>query len=205
MTLSSPSHELLEARRAVDGVPGVSLLGDFIWSEIDHSWVLPCCLTIESRDEQLIPHTTNWYILIAPSYPWGLIKFHPAKVGSIVRTFPHQRHNAEGESRLLWRTGDLCLDTTSRVLFRYGAEDEPYDSPLRLRWHCERALDWLRAASHKALARSGEPFELPHYPHSNCDRIVVFSENDGSWDRSAKWSQFRSERGQRRRWVDRGR
>jgi len=26
-----------------------------------------------------------------------------------------------------------------------------------------------------------------------------------NWDRSAKWSQFRSERGQRRRWVDTGR
>ena len=26
-----------------------------------------------------------------------------------------------------------------------------------------------------------------------------------AWDRSAKWSQFRSERGQRRRWVDRER
>ncbi len=184
-----PPPELLEGRRAIEGLHGVSLLGDFVWSEIDHRWVLSCRLTIESADERLILHATDWYILIATSYPWGSIKFHPAKVGNIVRTFPHQRHNAEGDSRLLWRTGDLCLDTIAHGLVRHGAEDEPYDPPLRLRWHCERALDWLRAAAQGTLAKAGDPFELPHYPHSNSGRIVAFSENDGSF---ASWQAVAS-------------
>jgi hypothetical protein len=181
MMPSSPSHELLAARRAIDGLPGVLLLGDLAWSASSQRWVLPCRLTIESADEQLIPQVSDWYILIAPSYPWGAIKFHPAKAGSISRTFPHQHHNAAGDSRIPWRTGDLCLDTTAHAVVRDGSEEEPYDSPSRLRWHCERALDWLRAASRNALTATGQPFELPHYPRLNTDRVIAFSEDVGSF------------------------
>ncbi len=71
----------------------------------------------------------------------------------------------------------LCLDTPTKSLGRQEYTIEPYDSQLRLLWHCRRALDWLVDASRGELIKPGEPFELPQYPIDQASALsIAFSE-----------------------------
>lgn len=154
----------------------VTLLRDWAWAAEVGRWILHSRLSPDIAPEGPIPATTDWHVLVDPAYPWGSIRFHPSKVGGIVRTFPHQSFNGEGRKDVPWRDGRICLDTTVRMLGRHGYDIEPYGVHERLRWRFRRALDWLAAASRGELILRGEPFELPDFPVSASSITAVFCE-----------------------------
>lgn len=168
--------DLLRGRRALEGLAQVELLDDWAWYPAESCWGLRCRLTPDLPLNRWGPASTEWYALAGPGFPWGKIRFLPAKSDSLTRTFPHQSFNGPGDDQAPWRTGEICLDSQVRVLGRFGFDDEPYDVDWRLRWRFERALEWLRAAARGELASVGEPFELPVFPPSPGPRIV-FSED----------------------------
>lgn len=180
----SPSKELLAARRALESMEGITLLRDWTWNAVVNKWVLHGRLSPDISVEGQVPTTTEWYVLVDPAYPWGSITFYPSKKGSIVQTFPHQSFNSNGPKEVPWRNGDICLDTTVRVLGRRGYDTEPYGVHQRLQWRFQRALDWLTAASHGELNLSGEPFELPVFPVQGSSITAVFCEGT---DTFAAW------------------
>ena len=178
--MAQPPEPLLVARRALEGLTGVSLLTDWSWSMAVHRWVLHLQLNADVLMGGSIPCETEWYILTDPTYPWGDIDIHPAKIGGIELTFPHQSHNSQGDPMTPWRQGKLCLSTGVRSLGRYGYDTEPLAAPNRLRWHVQRALAWLSAASRGDLAAGGDPFELPDFAIASPNFMIAFSESQES-------------------------
>lgn len=162
----APPEDLLAGRRALEGLAGVTLLEDYRWHDLGddgQAWVLRCRLSPELEPGGPIPASTDWYVLVDPAYPWGPIKFYPAKDGGITLTFHHQNRNDPGDDSLPWRAGAPCLDSAVRSLGRSAYDPESYGVHERLRWRFERALAWLGAASRGELVQPGEPFELPQY------------------------------------------
>ena len=173
-----PSPALRLARRTLDHVLGVLETGDWEWRDALQRWSLSCCLSTVAPGHG-IPAQSDWYILASPDYPWGSVKIVPAAMGGIEDTYWHQSYNGAESENSPWRTGDLCLSTTVRVLGRSGLDAEPFRADTRLRWHVERAIQWLVAASQGTLVLPGEPFELPQYP-SGHKGIFAFSESPQS-------------------------
>lgn len=178
--VAQPPESLLMARRALEGMAGVSLLTDWSWNMVVHRWVLHLQLTAEVLMGGSISRETEWYILADPIYPWGDIDVHPAKIRGIELTFPHQGYNGWGDPKTSWRQGKVCLSTGVRSLGRYGYDTEPLDAPNRLRWHVQRALAWLSAASRGDLIEAGDPFELPDFAITSLDLMIAFSESQES-------------------------
>ncbi len=159
-------------RRALESVPGVRMLGDFAWHEDRALWALRCRITTDVESGGLIPRTTDWYIHIRDTYPFGQVIFYPAKVGGVSHTFNHQNHNGAGPNELPWRCGRLCVDTSLRTLGRRSYDVEPFDPESRLAWHVRRVQEWLGLASRGELVLPGDPFELPHIPFSSGPKVV---------------------------------
>ncbi len=162
-------------RRALESVTGVKMIGDFVWHEDRASWVLRCRITAHVEPGGLVPCTTDWYLHVRATYPYGQVVFYPAKAGGITLTFNHQNHNSPGPDGLPWRCGRLCVDTSLRTLGRHSYDIEPFDPESRLAWHVQRVQEWLNLASRGELVQPGDPFELPHIPSSS-DQKVVFAE-----------------------------
>ncbi len=178
-----PSTDLLAARRALEGLPSVTLLDDWEWNTKVGKWVLHCRISIDAEPGGLIPESSNWYVLADHNYPLGDIQFHPAKINGISQTFPHQNNNTDWDKRVPWRSGDICLSTGLHILKRHNQQDlEPHEAHSRLYWYCQRAGQWLEAASQNSLALPDEPFELPHFPLMS-DATVCFSEDAISFGR----------------------
>ncbi len=132
-------------------------------------------MSVDVSPEGLVPSTTDWYLHVADTYPYGHVVFYPAKIGGLTLTFNHQNHNGPGPDELPWRSGRLCVDTSLRTLGRRSYDAEPFDSERRLAWHVHRVQEWLVLASRNELVQSGDLFELPHIPFSGGLK-VVFSE-----------------------------
>lgn len=183
-----PSQEILAARRALEGMKGVTLIHDWTWHQSLRRWALCCRLTRKGENNGLVPAKTEWYFLIDATYPWGTIKCYPSKQAGLVQTFPHQLYNGSASRDTPWRDGDICLATSVRVLGRHGFDVEPYESHVRLRWYVQRALDWLTAAAEGNLVQPGDPFELPHFPKLSSEATTVaFCEGSDSF---AHWQQI---------------
>ncbi|WP_341531832.1 ThiF family adenylyltransferase (plasmid) [Nostoc sp. UHCC 0302] len=183
-----PSTELLAARRVLESISCVEILHDWTWNEQVATWTLHCRIYINSQPSIFIPQSTNWYVLVSSEYPWGNIGFYPAKEKGLTHTFLHQNFNSFGDSKVPWRDGKICLDTTVHALGRQGYHSEPYDYHWRLEWHFRRAIEWLVAASENKLIYPGDPFELPHFPLSN-SITVAFSESEESFSQWQKISE----------------
>lgn len=180
---SEPSPALLAGRRALDDVTGFTLLTDWTWNQHVGKWVLLCRLTINVPDTSLITPSTDWYVMVDASYPWGKIKLYPAKVGGIDKTFQHQSYNGIGQDSVPWRTGDICIDTRVQVLGRHAVNPEPFDAHQRLPWRICRAIAWLEAAGHDKLTFPGEPFELPWFPKCPDAPVkVAFWEDESTFE-----------------------
>lgn len=159
-----PPHKvLLDAKRALYTLSHVKALGDWGWEDSLEKWVLCCRLHIDSANPSLIPDDTAWYVLVDNIYPLGRIKFYPAKRESITKTFHHQMYNASRDDNISWRTGDICIQTTTHIFGLRGYDAEPYDHHQRLKWHFQRAIQWLEKASKGTLIKNGDYFELPDY------------------------------------------
>lgn len=182
---------LLVARRSLEGVPGVQIVGKWEWKGEVGRFVLPCSLSTATSQSADIPSCTQWFIHAETTYPWGSILFFPAKEGGITQTFPHQFYNKEGKSSVPWRTGQLCLTTGGHVLGREAYDSEPFGAENRLQWHVLRAISWLEDAANGTLVKTGEAYELPHFPLNESTGLlmVAFSENRASYQ---AWKQTES-------------
>ena len=169
----------------LESVQGFEFLETWRWNEKAQRWTVKCRLTARNDAGEPFSDPTDWYVLVSEAYPFGEIDFMPAKQNGLTDTYQHQSYNHEGDPDLPWRRGKLCLNTAVRVLGRHGYDIEPYEPDERLRWHCLRAIDWLKAAYTDSLVLPGEPFEVPHIPCANSDTIV-YREDRESFDR---WSR----------------
>jgi hypothetical protein len=111
---------------------------------------------------RFIGAVTRWFAIADESYPFGAISVYPASKNGIAATFPHQSRNTPNRGRKPWRGGKLCLDSP------FGGErlltvvrDPVGDAETRLRWHVDRAVEWVRRAANGNLLATGDPFELP--------------------------------------------
>jgi hypothetical protein len=186
----NPTQELLFARRMVEDLVTVEIIEDLNWDPLLDKWVLLCRLSSNYKSTDVVPESTNWYVHIEDEYPWGDIKFYPAKMSGLKGTFPHQNYNGDTDSIHPWTNGNICLDTSFKKFRQLGLDDEPYDAESRLLWHFERALIWLRLAASESLSNPGDPFELPHFNHEL--HTVVNSEDYESF---FKWKSTKQHLG----------
>lgn len=133
-------------------------------------WVLTITLQRDVGAE-FVSAATRWCVLLDDSYPFGRVSFYPAAEGGMTATFPHQSRNVPGRDRRGWREGRLCLDVPLGGERRVVVVRDPVgDTDQRLRWHAERALEWLRRAANDQLLAAGDPFEVPDRPHTTVHR-----------------------------------
>lgn len=176
------SEALIDAKRAVHSLTAVQFLSDWTWQAPLNKWVLCCKINIDSKNPDLVPNDSIWYVCVDETYPFGKIKFYPSKQNSITKTFPHQMYNSIGEKDSLWRKGDLCLQTQLHIFGIQGYDSEPYDQHQRLKWHFQRAIIWLEKASNGSLANDGEPFELPDYGTLSKLNTIAFCESQETFN-----------------------
>lgn len=154
-------------------MPGLALHGDFVWHQDLKIWILHCKITAGVRPGGPVPPTTDWFLHVEETYPYGNVIFYPAKIGGITQTFNHQNHNSVGSDELPWRSGRLCVDTSLRTLGRRAYDNvEPFDPDSRLVWHVRRVQEWLGLASRGDLVQPEDPFELPHIPSLPKLRVI---------------------------------
>ncbi len=185
---------LLRGVSALGASECVELKGAPEWYERDGRWALQLCLVADVAQNGLVPSETHWWVTMAHHYPLGVIKVYPDKRRGITQTFHHQMHNGKGSPDLPWRAGDICVVDPSSSLPRFGdSASEPWTAEGRLRWHVERALEWLRLASRGELVHEGDPFELPDFGTrtgvaSSPSTSVAYSESAADFE---AWSAVR--------------
>jgi hypothetical protein len=131
-------------------------------------WTVHLMLAAKSAGP-FVPATTHWRVKLDSAYPAGAIGFYPAPVGGLAVTFPHQERNEPDRDGRGYRSGKLCLDSPFRgERIRTVSRDPFGDAEARLRWHVERALEWLDAAAMGTLLAHGDPFEVPARPQAVC-------------------------------------
>ena len=182
---SEATEELLAGRRALDGVPCAEIIADWAWYADVGRWVLHLRISADVASDGDIPQQTEWFVHCGGEYPWGDVRFYPAKSGGLTSTYHHQIHNAAGGDGVPWRDGWLCLKRPAADALRVPTDalSEPTDADSRLAWYCRRAARWLVAASRLALISPGDPFELPHFRVVQHE-TVAFVETAGSF---ARW------------------
>jgi len=168
-------REIRTGRRALEGIPEVELLNDWIWFEEQKVWGLHLALRPKLTPTEFIPASTVWFLTVTDRYPDGDVKLYPAKHGGITATFQHQSLNEEGSPSSLWRTGDLCLATNFKQLGHQGYDVEPRSANERILWNIQRALEWLSEGSQGSVAALEEPFELPQIKQRS--GLIAFQEN----------------------------
>lgn len=179
---------LSRAQLSLETVEGFSLGETFRWNEKVKKWTIRFQVSLPELDASNPLATTDWYLTVGEAYPLGRIDIYPAKTNGITGTYPHQSYNAEGDSDLPWRAGNICANTQAKVIGRHGYDVEPYTTEDRLLWHCQRTVEWIRCASKGELVLPGEPFELPHTPPS-CEYSKIFRISEGTIAASP-WSTY---------------
>lgn len=174
------SEELLAARRAIDGIPEVSLLEDLQWDEGVQRWVLKIGIDL-GADVTEVEARTEWYVLIHPTYPRGSITIHPARTGGLTDVREHQAALGSATPSQRWTTADICVRVKSWLGYRGAFESEPRDHHLRLSWYAERAIEWLKAAATNTLAVAGGYFELPQVIAPPLGDAVAFVEDEATF------------------------
>ena len=175
-----PPESLLVGRRALQELPSVALVQDLVWFQTESRWMLEIEVTASTTSEH-IPVRTHWCVLLRDDYPAGSIDIFPAKAGGIVATFPHQNRNDEGDSKVPWRTGKICVAETVWSLGRLGGGREPRTAGARLLWHIRRLNSWLASAADGTLTQAGDPFELPDFRRDHSS-MVVFAESTETFE-----------------------
>lgn len=172
-----------KARRLVESVPQASLLSNLRWFDAQNRWGLKCRLAIRKGSDH-VPQESDWWVLLEAHYPWGDICFYPALTNSITATFPHQKYN--GIAKEEWRSGELCLRTPLFSLGRRSYDIDPLGEPRRLKWHFDRAIEWLNEAVEGTLLSDGDAYELPIFFPGSEPLVTVANFEDQ--DTFAKWT-----------------
>jgi hypothetical protein len=180
--LKEPSAAIKAARRQLESIQGYELLEDLIWNKDINGWIIKVRLTCPVPKNDFIPETTEWHVSISDNYPDGIIKFFPDKINGIKTTYPHQNYNQETKHAFL--SGDPCLNTKQGSWGRKVYSSEP-SGQSRLAWHLHRCFSWVKAAASEALVQQDDPFELPAYPFTLPEYLIVFNEDHDSFKR---WS-----------------
>jgi len=139
---------------------GVEIRGPLTFEPSGSRWYFPLRLSIAESSPH-VPCVTDWYVLTDADYPTGRVSICPAQDGGLHATFRHMELNAPTERP--WRTGSPCLDRPGRWLGSRELVNQPNSADQRIRWHVERALEWLQAAALSQLTGKNEPFELPKF------------------------------------------
>jgi hypothetical protein len=160
---------LRSARLLLDDVEGVVLNEDLMWDPREICWTLGFRVTV-GQGSTFVPRSTDWFVLLDDTYPRGRLEIFPGNEAGLTETFPHQLLNLPDASRR-WRTGKICVDAPGFQRSRWTTIGEP-SSAGRLKWHIERAVEWIVAASEGTLRREGDQFELPHIPEIGPPRIA---------------------------------
>lgn len=183
---------LNRARLLLEDIEGYNLKSDWVQFPDSPLWCFEFSLTQDLSIEDL-GGTTNWFVKIDQKYPRGTIKIYPSVRGGIKSTYPHQDYNTDYSPKLPFRSGGLCLDEPLKVVGRDESITEPINSKDdRLKWHIERAKEWIKLASQAMLVSDGDPYEIPPLPcikESVSAFTLVFSEDNKSlknWDDVAK-------------------
>lgn len=129
-----------------------------------------------------MPDPSRWYVVADEDYPFGTLRVHPAAAEDGVQvTFPHQMANSTLSPDDAWREGYICVQEPEQTLAIAQAAPEPVGGDARMVWALERAVAWVDAAVAGSLHRSGDPFELPHFPVGDC--VLVVRENEDTFKR----------------------
>src|SRR6478752_7522893 len=155
------------------------------YDELRRRWIWALELEIDQAG-RYVARRTRWYVLVDEDYPLGSIAVHPASDLGLSLTFQHQERNGRAPNGRAWRDGKLCLDSPLRSPRRSLAVRDPVgDTDLRLRWHIERALDWVAAAAAGTLVEQADPYELPPRPSAappdRSTSRIVHDESNGSF------------------------
>ena len=173
-------ESILLGRRALQELSSATIVEDLRWNADVARWVLTLDLRLSVHATSDVPSSTRWHVLIEDRYPRGTMDLFPSKNGGITATFPHQTRNDEGDHRVSWRTGKICVEETGRWLGRTAWDREPRTAKDRLLWHVRRACSWLDAAATNQLTPAGTPYELPDFRSASVP-IVAFVETAESY------------------------
>ena len=160
--MMEPSENIRIGRRGLEEVSGLSILDDLQWDQVSKRFFIRVSINIEIASS-LVPAQSEWYITIAPEYPYGEIGVHPSARHSINCTFPHQSNNFRIAENGLWREGKICVTFDSMALGIRAHDREPASVEDRLSWYGERAVLWVRNAAEDTLVSTGDLFELPDF------------------------------------------
>lgn len=185
-----PPPAIERGLRGLRGVAACAVEDGPRFNEQVKRWVLTVTLRRDVGAE-FVGAATQWCVLLDETYPFGRVSFYPGAKGGMTATFPHQSRNEPSRDRRGWREGRLCLDTPLGGERRVVVVRDPVgDADQRLRWHAERAVEWLHRAANDQLLAAGDPFELPDRPHTTVRgwlrERVVHDESAASftaWDR----------------------
>lgn len=155
------SEKILFARRRLEEVANLDLVGDLQWDEATRVWYILVKIHVDNPINISITEDTMWYIVLQDEYPEGEVKIYPAINGGIENTFNHQSNNGLLCSNNLWRKGKLCLNDPYDEI--KGIRSEPNNYEDKLYWNAKRAVEWVSAAARNQLVKKGDFYEIPEF------------------------------------------
>lgn len=155
------NEKILFARRRLEEVANLDMVGDLKWDEATRVWYILVKTHVDNPINISIAEDTMWYIVLQDKYPEGEVKIYPAIDGGIEDTFYHQSNNGLLCSNRLWRKGKLCLNDPYDEI--KGIRNEPNNYEDKLYWNAKRAVEWVSAASRNQLVKNGDFYEIPEF------------------------------------------
>ena len=151
------------ARRELDSLfPAVQMLDDWKYDNSNKLWYYHISISVETEN-RYFPITSQWYVVVEPTYPQGKVKIFPDIDNSITTTLYHQANNYFISKNGLWRSGSLCVDVNTLS----SHNPEPFSVEGRMLFHVQRAIEWLKLAANDSLVNRNELFELPEFNDKN--------------------------------------
>lgn len=151
------------ARRELDSLyPAVQMIDDWKYDNANKLWYYHISISVETEN-RYFPITSQWYVVVEPTYPQGKVKIFPDIDNSITTTLYHQANNYFISKNGLWRSGSLCVDVNTLS----SHNPEPFSVEGRMLFHVQRAIEWLKLAANDSLVNRNELFELPEFNDKN--------------------------------------
>lgn len=184
------SEEILFARRRLDEIENLEIVGDLKRDENESSWYLLVSIHVNEPNEKTIPDDSMWYIVFSANYPKGNVNVYPAVEGGIKNTFNHQNNNGIISKCGLWRSGKLCLNNPLEHVA--NIDNEPVTFEDRLYWNALRAVQWVNAVANGNLIRKNDYYEVPDFNRKKI-HAVIYDEDEVSimeWEDSEETYGF---------------
>ncbi len=130
-------------------------------------WIFECTVQVPYPNQENLPREIPLYVSMPEAFPYAPVDIYP--ICEEVRGFPHQ--DAAGLRK-------LCLHEE-----RLAPRD-----PSRLVCYVKWAIKWLKDAANGILLKSGDPYELPDFRHTQLDLslptkdLLIFEESLNSYE-----------------------